>query len=195
MKNVYQLIADVSLELAKEGIEKGRNNQQQGYKFRGIDEFPSYLFAECGSVFSLHSNRFLSPLNVPNGYQHVVLVEGGIKNRFALHRLIARAFHGEPPKKAVVNHKNGVRTDNRAINLEWTTQSHNVKDAYIRGTRVIDDKHKTRCAELGRAKRVTTEKQEQEMRAMFSGARGEIERIAKHFGVSRYVVSRVINGV
>lgn len=37
-KTVYQLIADVSAEIAKEGISKDRNNQQQGYKFRGIDD-------------------------------------------------------------------------------------------------------------------------------------------------------------
>jgi hypothetical protein len=37
-RNVYQLIAAVSGDLAKSGISKSRSNQQQGYKFRGIDE-------------------------------------------------------------------------------------------------------------------------------------------------------------
>ena len=37
-KNVYQLISEVSTELAKEGIAKGETNQQQGWKFRGIDQ-------------------------------------------------------------------------------------------------------------------------------------------------------------
>lgn len=35
---VYAAIAAVSKELAAEGISKSRQNQQQGYKFRGIDE-------------------------------------------------------------------------------------------------------------------------------------------------------------
>ena len=35
---VYRCIARVSGEIAKEGIAKSRSNQQQGYKFRGIDE-------------------------------------------------------------------------------------------------------------------------------------------------------------
>jgi len=35
---VYAKIAAVSAELAKEGISKGRKNQQQGYSFRGIDD-------------------------------------------------------------------------------------------------------------------------------------------------------------
>jgi len=40
MKTVYQLIADVSAELCKEGISKDRTNTQPGqsYKFRGIDD-------------------------------------------------------------------------------------------------------------------------------------------------------------
>lgn len=36
--NVYQCIAAVSAEIAKSGISKDRNNAQQGYKFRGIDD-------------------------------------------------------------------------------------------------------------------------------------------------------------
>jgi len=35
---VYTSIQNVSAELAKEGIAKDRSNQQQGYKFRGIDD-------------------------------------------------------------------------------------------------------------------------------------------------------------
>lgn len=39
MKTVYQLIAEVSAELCKDGISKDRTNTQgQGYKFRGIDD-------------------------------------------------------------------------------------------------------------------------------------------------------------
>lgn len=37
-KNVYQLIAEVSAEIAKTGISKDRINKQQEYKFRGIDD-------------------------------------------------------------------------------------------------------------------------------------------------------------
>ena len=36
--NVYKAISRVSARLAKEGISKDRSNQQQGYKFRGIDD-------------------------------------------------------------------------------------------------------------------------------------------------------------
>jgi hypothetical protein len=50
-QTVYQAIAKVQAALAKEGIGKDRNNQQQGYKFRGIDDVYnalSSLLAENG---------------------------------------------------------------------------------------------------------------------------------------------------
>lgn len=36
--DVYKKIAAVSAKIAQEGISKSRSNQQQGYKFRGIDD-------------------------------------------------------------------------------------------------------------------------------------------------------------
>ena len=36
--HVYKAISQVSADLAKDGIQKDRSNQQQGYKFRGIDD-------------------------------------------------------------------------------------------------------------------------------------------------------------
>lgn len=37
-KNVYALISAVMADIAATGISKARNNAQQGYKFRGIDD-------------------------------------------------------------------------------------------------------------------------------------------------------------
>ena len=35
---VYETINKVAAQMAKDGIGKSRTNQQQGFKFRGIDE-------------------------------------------------------------------------------------------------------------------------------------------------------------
>lgn len=43
-----------------------------------------------------------------------------------VHRLICRAFCGEPPAgKPFVDHRNRVRSDNRAENLQWATAKEN----------------------------------------------------------------------
>jgi len=50
MKNVYQLIASVSADIARQGISKDRNNAAQGYKFRGIDD----VYNALSPIMSAH---------------------------------------------------------------------------------------------------------------------------------------------
>lgn len=68
-----------------------------------------------------------------DGYLDVCLSKDNKKRHFKVHRLVALAFVSNNQNKPEVNHKNGIKTDNRACNLEWVTRSENERHAYKNG--------------------------------------------------------------
>lgn len=70
--------------------------------------------------------RVLSPNRVGCGYLQVRV---GNKNCY-IHRAVAMAFLQNPENKKTVNHKNGIRDDNRLENLEWATLSENIAHSF-----------------------------------------------------------------
>lgn len=64
-----------------------------------------------------------------NGYSKIT-----IKNKnLRISRLVAEHFIPNPENKPQVNHKNGIKSDNNAVNLEWRTLSENMVHAYNSG--------------------------------------------------------------
>lgn len=67
------------------------------------------------------------------GYIDVRLSKNGITSTKFVHILLAETFIPNPEKKPFVNHLNGIKTDIRLDNLEWSTHSENIKHAYSTG--------------------------------------------------------------
>ncbi|EJQ44003.1 hypothetical protein IEQ_04790 [Bacillus cereus BAG6X1-2] len=64
-----------------------------------------------------------------NGYLFVCLRKNGKSKNHLIHRLVAEVFVENISELPVVNHKDGVKTNNHFSNLEWCTQSQNLKHA------------------------------------------------------------------
>lgn len=77
------------------------------------------------------ASKSLNPHIDVNGYPLTVLSFGGKKRRAYVHRLIAEAFLPNPRGCTDVNHKNGIKSDNRLENLEWCTRSENQRHAHV----------------------------------------------------------------
>lgn len=64
------------------------------------------------------------------GYLEIKLQKGAIKKPCRVHRLVAQAFIPNPNNLPQINHKDGDKKNNKATNLEWCDNSHNIKHAY-----------------------------------------------------------------
>ena len=60
-----------------------------------------------------------------NGYLCVCIRVNGVRKIIPVHRLVADAFLDKKNGCTDVNHKNEIKTDNRAENLEWCTKAYN----------------------------------------------------------------------
>lgn len=103
-----------------------------------IDGYPNYMVSNLGEVKSLNFYRrkkaiILSACEVSDGYRAVTLYKNNKRKSILVHRLVANAFISNPYNKRTVNHINGIKSDNRLVNLEWATYSENTKHAQKMG--------------------------------------------------------------
>ena len=131
-----------------------------------------------------HSGRVLRPNIDRYGYPYVRLSQSGVVRDFKVHRLVAQAFHGEPPEGSQTCHRNGDRQDNRPVNLCWGSAADNAADRDKHGTTQAGEKH---------IRSVFTQQQIDELRTKHAEAlegrqrvpRGWVQQKAAEFGVPR----------
>ena len=100
-----------------------------------------------------------------------------------VHRLVARAFLGEPPENMEVNHKDGNPQNNHVDNLEYVTRQDNMRHACKMG---LQTQLAYRPGERHPLAKLT-DLQAKEIR--HSSEMGTT--LAIRFGVSKHVISRI----
>jgi hypothetical protein len=101
--------------------------------WRDWPQDPRIKVSNKGNVVS-HKRGSAYPLKVSHnksGYQQVGAGPGS--NVQPVHRMVAETWIPNPSHYEQVNHINGDKDDNRAENLEWVTQSQNMRHAWQTG--------------------------------------------------------------
>ena len=107
-------------------------------EWKEIQDFPGYYVSNKGRVRSdkckgrvkinpEDDETILKAIPTGRGYLAVGISNKTTKRkRFAIHKLVAKAFIPNPENKPVVNHIDGNKENNCVENLEWCTQRENI---------------------------------------------------------------------
>lgn len=121
-----------------------------------------------------------------DGYHRIVLYTNSIKKvTINLHKIVALAFVPNPSVKPHINHLDGVKTNNRADNLEWCTPKENIQHAIKLG--LIDTSIPSKFI---RSNKLTSDQAIE----VFN-SKGVYKDIGAKFGINRATVSDLKRGL
>lgn len=165
-------------------------------QWRPVVGFDMYEVSNLGEVRSLRHGtaRILKQHPAGKGYLFVMLYGPQGRRAFYVHRLVAAAFLGDSEGREV-NHKNLMKTDNAATNLEWATRKQNMAHAKDHGRYEVQHAGGQTLAmnNAKRAKKLSPE-QAQEIRRLAADGAMRQKDIGEMFGVGQAVVSAIHRG-
>lgn len=132
--------------------------------------------------------RVMSPHKAGAGYLAITLKDKKTNRiqTFNIHRVVCRAFHGDPPTpNHHAAHRDGVKTNNAVSNLRWLTKAENEAEKFIHGTVLRGE----RCPSAK-----LTDVQVAEIRARYIPGAVRIVDLGNEYGVRFQTIYSIVSG-
>jgi hypothetical protein len=97
------------------------------HKMKQLKQYPNYLITVDGQIYSKYLKKYRRLRKHESGYLAVTLCKDGIYKTFYVHRLMAETYLKPDNSKKYVNHIDGNKSNNKLSNLEFVSQSENMK--------------------------------------------------------------------
>lgn len=154
-----------------------------------------YIVTDDGRVYSLRKRLFLAAAPTSRGYLSVNLYDGKRSSSHTVHSLVALAFIGPRPDGKQVNHIDGDKQNNAPSNLEYVTQSENMRHAFDTGLYVPKrgEEHcnaKLTSRQVVSIRRIARWRSRYINRPRFASNRA----MARKFGVDEATIRGVVDG-
>lgn len=126
----------------------------------------------------------ITQFSTSNGRQILNLSKDGKSKTYAVHFLVALSFLGERPSGFHIHHINGNYSDNRSSNLCYMESGPHIA-MHLYGTK--------RTAGSRNGKAVLSEDKVRQIRSMHQTGMYFHREIAEMFGVSKTIITRIVN--
>lgn len=142
-----------------------------------IKQYKDFLVDDNLNIYNAHTGHIIKPFKGSDGYIAVKLNMKNCKTCERVHVIYAHCFIPNPNNYKYVNHKDTNKLNNSLNNLEWCTNSYNVKHSYDNGNNT--SRVKVRVETLNKE---------------FVGEYNSLRECSKELKLDRHKISRILKG-